>query len=176
MGKSKKQLTLTSQLLLHLYLAGEALRPIFSFYELRKLALFGSRASFNTTVYRLYKRGWIKMVDKDAQKFIKLTGKGELEALVAKAKMPVPEIWDKKWRMIIFDIPEDTKEKHHLLRDLLKHNDFYKLQASVYINPYPLNREAIKYLKETRLNQFIRIIKVEEMDNDTDLKKHFNLK
>jgi hypothetical protein len=49
------------------------------------------------------------------------------------------------------------------------------LQDSVYANPYPLNREAVKYLEETGLSEYIRIIKVEEMDNDRDLKKKFGL-
>jgi hypothetical protein len=61
------------------------------------------------------------------------------------------------------------------LRALLLKNNYYKLQDSVYINPYPLNREAIKYLKDTGLIEFIRIIRVDELDEDHDLKKRFGL-
>ena len=106
---------------------------------------------------------------------MRLTAEGQLEALLAKAKFPVPVKWDGKWRMVVFDIPEDSKEQRNKLRQLLKANNFYKLQASVYVNPYPLNREAVKYLQETKLIDYIRIIKVEEMDDDKDLKKHFQL-
>lgn len=116
------------------------------------------------------------MVDKDNERFIKLTRSGQLEALLVKARLAEkPKKWDGKWRMVIFDIPEDSHEKRDFLRYLLKKNNFKKLQASVFINPYPLNREAVSYLKETGLIHFIRIIKVEEMDDDTDLKKHFKL-
>ncbi len=175
MGKSKKELTLTSKFLSHLYLAHDFLLPFVSIPEFKKRALFGSYGSYRSSVYKLYKRGWIKFVNKDAQRFIKLTGKGQLRALLAKAKHPLPQKWDGKWRMIIFDIPEEAKELRNQLRNLLKENDFFKLQASVYVNPYSLNREAIKYLQETKLLPYIRILKIEEVDNDSDLKKHFNL-
>ncbi|MEK7161155.1 MAG: CRISPR-associated endonuclease Cas2, partial [Patescibacteria group bacterium] len=84
--------------------------------------------------------------------------------------------WDGQWRMVIFDIPEDFREKRDLLRSLLKRNQFIKLQASVFISPYALNREAIEYLNISGLKRYIRIIKIDEIDSDEDLKKRFNLK
>ncbi len=45
----------------------------------------------------------------------------------------------------------------------------------MFINPYSLNREAVSYLKESGLMDYIRILKVEEMDNDLDLQKKFKL-
>lgn len=75
----------------------------------------------------------------------------------------------------MFDIPEGCKEKRNVLRILLKQNGYIKLQASVYINPYPLNREAVRYLNNSGLRSYIRIIKVEEMDFEKDLIKKFGL-
>ncbi len=148
----------------------------FSPYALRSKFLFGrSYNSYRSAAYNLKKRGSIKFVSKNGKRFLQLTKKGELEILLAKAKMPVAGKWDGKWRMVVFDIPESAKQQRNQLRDLLKRNNFRKLQASVYINPYPLNREALKYLLETGLDGYIRIIKVEEMDNDKDLKKKFGL-
>ena len=95
--------------------------------------------------------------------------------LLIKAKMEKPKVWDGYWRMIIFDIPEDNHKDRDKLRGLLKRNDFVMLQASVFISPYPLNREAIAYLKQTGLKAYIRIIKVSELDDDVDMKKKFNL-
>ena len=172
----KKDFTFTSKLLLYLAAADEVLTPIMNPYALRNRILFGSQGSYRSTVYKLHKRGWIKIVDKNAQKFIRLTKAGQLEVLLAKARLPTPEKWDGKWRMVVFDIPEEAKGKRNLLRGLLKKNNFYQLQASVYINPYPLHREAVQYLQQSGLISYIRIIKVEEMDNDKDLRKRFKLK
>ena len=48
-------------------------------------------------------------------------------------------------------------------------------QASVFISPFRLNREAVWYLKKTGLIEYIRILRVDEMDEDKHLKKHFHL-
>ena len=106
---------------------------------------------------------------------MELTRSGELETLILKACLPKPASWDGKWRLIIFDIPESSKDKRNQLRWLIKKNGFTKLQASVFINPYPLNREAVAYLKQTGLMAYIRILRVDEIDSDAALKKHFNL-
>ena len=75
--------------------------------------------------------------------------------------------------MLIFDIAEDFHHLRDHFRWLLKSNSFRKWQASVFVSPYSLNREAIEYLEETKLINYIRILKVEEMDNDKDLRKVF---
>ncbi len=138
--------------------------------------LFGDLSRSSNVLYYLAKKGLIKIVDKHNERFIKLTNKGQLEALLSKARLKGErKKWDGKWRLIVFDIPEESREKRNHFRWLLKHNGFFKLQASVFISPYPLNREAVDYLKETGLINYIRILKVEEMDNDKDLRKHFSL-
>lgn len=172
----KRELTFTSKILLSLLVIGDVLAPFMTSRSLKRRFLHGiPDESYRKTLYYLLKRGLIRFVEKESGKFLALTNQGQLEALLTKAKRPKPAKWDGKWRMVIFDIPEDSKEQRNKLRSLLKANNFFKLQASVYVNPYPLNREAVLYLEKTKLIEYIRIIKVEEIDNDRDLKKHFNL-
>ena len=125
--------------------------------------------------YYLIKKGLISIEAKAGGRAIRLTRKGELEALLAKSVMAKPVRWDGKWRVVIFDIPESARHYRNRLRRLLKQRGFIQLQASVFISPYPLNREAISYLKETGLIKYIRILKVEEVDDDRDLRKKFKL-
>ncbi|MCL5666647.1 MAG: hypothetical protein M1383_02655 [Patescibacteria group bacterium] len=138
--------------------------------------LYGSRKKFQNTVSSLKRQGFIKMIRKRDEKFIKLTSKGELELLIQKAGVKKIDKWDGKWRLLIFDIPEKAREKRDLLRGLLKRNNFAKLQASVFVSPYPLNREAVTYIKTVGLVDYIRLLKVEEINDDQNLKKHFGLK
>jgi CRISPR-associated endonuclease Cas2 len=127
------------------------------------------------TLYRLKKQGSIKEISKNGRIFLKLTSKGQLELLIHKAGIEKDGLWDKQWRIIIFDIPEDCNAKRDALRRLLKKNSFVKLQASVFISPYSLNREAVSYLKQSGLINYIRLIRANEIDDDKDLKKKFNL-
>ena len=136
-----------------------------------------SYQSYANALNFLESKGLIRIFKKTSgEKFIELTYKGQMETLLLKARQnPVRQKWDGKWRLIIFDIPEDARDQRAQFRWLLKKNGFIKLQASVFINPYPLNREAVEYLKQTGLINYIRILKVEEMDNDAALRKQFQL-
>jgi len=135
-----------------------------------------NKPQFERAVRHLKNSGMVKIVEIQNQKFIKITKSGQLEVLLKKAKTKITGPWDGKWRLIIFDIPEASKDKREFLRSLLKRQGFYKLQASVYINPYPFNREAIDYLNQTGLIDFIRILRIDDMDNDKQLIKYFGLK
>jgi phenylacetic acid degradation operon negative regulatory protein len=171
----KKDLTFSSKVLMFLLAAYDLSVDFVSFRE----TLIGIHRKRDNGAYvmlnRLYQKGWIKFVNKNGERFLKLTQHGQIEALLAKARMARPQKWDGKWRVVVFDIPEDAKDKRSLLRGLLKRNGFLKLQASVYISPYPVNREAIRYLQETDLMNYIRIGRLEELDNDQDIKKKFGL-
>lgn len=129
------------------------------------------------TLYSLKRKGLVKEISKNGKRFLELTKKGEMEILLQKAheKIAPNGKWDGKWRLIIFDIPEDARDERDKLRRLLKKHQFFKLQASVFISPHPLNRAAIDYLKQTGLIHFIRFAKIEELDDDTDLKRKFKL-
>ena len=127
-------------------------------------------------VWNLNRGGLIDVFEKNNQKFIKLTKKGELKILMQKATWQKRNVWDQKWRLIMFDIPEGSRKQRNLLRKLLKQAGFIKLQESVFISPYELNRQAIDFLKRSGLMEFIRIMRVDDIDDDRQLKKKFNLK
>ncbi len=175
---AKKDFTLTSKILMTLLMAGDMF--LVTPHELRKRLWqgkpLGDQKNFYRIVIYLTKKGWLKYVDKNNQRFVKITKKGQLEALLSKARIyKKPKEWDGYWRIIMFDIPEESEDERNFFRYLLKKNGFVKLQHSVYISPYPLNRDAIKYLRETGLIEYIRIIKAEEIDSDKELKKKFKL-
>ncbi|MDR3642077.1 MAG: hypothetical protein P4L74_00420 [Candidatus Doudnabacteria bacterium] len=173
---AKKQNTLVNDILVFLGGLTDFLpRPLETPYQMvRRIRKLQYKEYYNA-LYQLKKRGVVKIEKKDGKNFVALTKKGALESLLIKANIQAQKIWDGKWRLLIFDIPIGANLERDRLRGLLKRYGFKKLQGSVFINPYPLNREAIEYLNQTGLDKFIRLLKVEEMDNDSDLRKHFGL-
>jgi CRISPR-associated endonuclease Cas2 len=172
---SKKYGTLTSELL-------SAIGEATGFFEWPLPGTYAwawkqwrNKKALRNSVYNLKRRGLISEARKNGKRFLELTSKGELESLLSKAILEKTQVWDKQWRLVMFDIPEDAKEKRNLLRALLKRNGFMKMQASVYVSPYPLNREALVYLKQSGLNRYIRIIRANEIDDDSDLVKKYRL-
>ncbi|TSA45220.1 hypothetical protein D4R52_02885 [bacterium] len=121
-----------------------------------------------------------KYIDKSLKKnqsFFHLTPKGRLQILkylhLEKFKL---KKWDKQWRLIIFDIPEDFKKWREYLRRELKELGFHPLQKSVYITPYPVTGELDRLLLERNLRKFFRYLTVSEIDDEKELKKVFKIK
>ncbi|MFZ1720413.1 MAG: hypothetical protein WAU28_03620 [Candidatus Moraniibacteriota bacterium] len=59
-------------------------------------------------------------------------------------KFKMPRKWDKKWRVVIFDIPEKDRVFRGILREHLHEIGFFKLQQSVFVHPYPCERQLMK--------------------------------
>jgi|SRR3989338_4281864 len=83
--------------------------------------------------------------------------------------------WDGKWRVVIFDVWESTREKRDSLRYEIKNFGFIQLQRSVWIYPYDC-AEFIELLKtDLSFGKNIRYMVVEKLDHDEKLRKYFKL-
>ena len=87
-----------------------------------------------------------------------------------------PDFWDKKWRVVIFDIPDKYRRRSRdALRDKLKEIGFCQLQKSVWVFPYPCENE-IQFLCELfNITPFVNIIVAESIYDDIKLKKYFKM-
>ena len=172
--------SLSGEILMYIFATGEILSSeFFNPYQFSKALRQGrlpKTKSLASAIYRLQKSGLIEFIEKGDERIYKLTKTGTMEALFAKAKLPKELSWDGKWRLMVFDIPEKARQYRSKLRQLLRKNNFKKFQASVYISPYALNMEAILYLQESGLSKYIRILRIDQADNEVELKKMFNLK
>lgn len=121
----------------------------------------------------------IKVEKINKQIYISLTEKGEKEAgkfQINKLKIKSPKKWDKKWRIIIFDIPEVTRIKRDAFRGKLKEFGFYQLQKSVWVYPYPCRKE-IDLLREffNLIPKNLRLLEVKKIEEDKFLRKIFQI-
>lgn len=108
-----------------------------------------------------------------------LTREGRIEIIKTLIKEEFPKRrWDGKYRVIIFDIPELSRKDRVFLRKELRWMGFVKVQRSVWVFPYDIEKELKCLLKLWRrdFEGDIRFGKVEELEPDQDLKQHFGLK
>ena len=94
---------------------------------------------------------------------------------VDKLKIKRQNIWDKKWRIIIFDIPESLKLKRDSLRLHLKQIGFIELQKSVFVCPWQCSNEVDFIIDFHELRKYVRVIIAETIDNELALKREFDL-
>lgn len=109
---------------------------------------------------------------------IALTPEGEKRAgkyQINDLKITKPKKWDKKWRMVIFDIPNVSRLIRDIFRKKLKEFGFYRFQQSAWVYPYPC-QEEVKLLRDF-LGVDSRQIQVFEanLEGDLFLRKIFKL-
>ena len=127
--------------------------------------------------YQLIKQKYIISIkDKDGKHFWRLSTKGLNIAEILMFKLDKKRRWDRRWRILIFDIPEDRKKYREFLRIKLRELGFCQLQKSVWATPYPIPDAFVWFLNSHKLSENVHYIVAEEISNNQKLKKFFKLK
>lgn len=131
------------------------------------------------TFYRLRKRGYIKFSEEKGQIYISFTAEGKKAAgwmQIDSLKIKKPKKWDKKWRIVTFDISNLKTLYREALRGKLKELGFCIFQKSVWISPFNCEDE-IKLLKDFfgLKDDEMRFIVAEKVENDEQFRKFFKL-
>src|SRR3990167_8551261 len=88
---------------------------------------YRKKGRINETISNLSKKGLITFEIKNGKKFVRLTKRG-LDQLakyqLGDLNIKRPKKWDKKWRMIVFDIKEKRRVTRDILRDTLNRLGF----------------------------------------------------
>jgi len=136
------------------------------------------KKSLETAISLLYKSKLIKEIyNKDGTSTMILSINGKKKALtynidnISVSKHP----WDKKWRIVIFDIPEKLKKVRESLRYQLKRLGFKELQHSVFVLPFKCEDEINYIVEFYNVRRFVRYIEASHIDNELDLKSKFSL-
>ena len=131
-----------------------------------------SNQIFYNAVYRLKEEGCLEEIEKNGEKRYRATlkGKAKIFRFFKKDKK-----WDGKWRIVIFDIPEEKKKMRNFFRKKLYELGFRILQESVWISPQNI-ADKIEYLIELcDAKNYVHYLLVEELDNKDVLMKLFKL-
>ena len=164
----------TAGIMAMVVLAPNALRVLKPFLKHKKK--YNLKYYLNQKAKKLIKDGLLKIKAEDGKQFLALTEKGERRLLYYKVKEKKKIKWDGKWRVVIFDVWENARQKRNLLRSEIKNFGFIQLQRSVWIYPYNC-AEFIELLKtDLSFGKNVRYMVVEKLDHDKNLRKRFDLK
>lgn len=111
-------------------------------------------------------------------KFLRLTPEGETKLRQLELhdyKFKKPKRWDKKWRLIIFDIKESRQGLRDKVRQTLMAIGFRRLQNSVWVYPYPCD-DLITLLKaDFKIGSELLYVIVNTIENDRKIRQNFGL-
>lgn len=149
-----------------------------SIYKMYKLMDYTARRRKYRSILaareRLVKHGLLRR----SRKFLELTAKGEKKLREWEHynyKLPRPEKWDGRWRVLIFDIPEKKRWLRDRIRDTLHAVGFKRLQRSVWVYPFDCE-DFITLLKaDFKIGKDLLYLIVEGLENDRHLRDHFGV-
>ena len=184
--KSFRKLRPTTQKILILLLAGVALalnhspRKHFQIIKaIRKNWEWIDKYNLHRNIKNLYRSHLIDTKDNsDGTTTIVLTERGKIHALtyqIDEMKIPPMKKWDKKWRIVMFDIPESRKKVRDAMARTLKNMGFAQLQKSVFIHPFECHNEINFVIEFFQTRSHVRCLIAENIDDELAWKKKFDL-
>lgn len=154
-----------------------ALRPFLNTDEYEAFKRFNF-PYLKKTLKRLEKQKLIEIEDQEDIQVVKITDVGRRRILrytLDELAIKKPRIWDKKWRLVSYDIPRKLDRRRQIFRDYLRGWRFYPLHESVYLHAYPCEKE-IEFLREyLQIGKFVRIFTVLKIENDKVFRDFFGV-
>jgi DNA-binding transcriptional ArsR family regulator len=138
------------------------------------------KQKYRNTFYYLKNNELLDIEYRGGQMYFSLTEEGKKKARKYKIddlKIEKPKQWDKKWRILIFDIESRHRAKREALRGKIKQLGLYQLQKSVWVSPYEFEKE-MKLLRDffgLELGQ-MKVITASQIEDDGPIRKFFGLK
>jgi len=164
----------SQKLLLILYFLTEKAREVKDeWVVLERIVSFLPPSAPRRNIYSLInyaqKAGEVKKKKYGTSLLFKLTEKGkekinEVFPLVDFNKKK----WDRSWRVLIYDIPETKKSQREMLRRKIIELGFGKLSGSVYISPFPIEREMVNFLEKYGLTEKVLFLTTENIFSGGD--------
>lgn len=175
---------LARQIILSFIDMGRGVLPFFDKYNINRIAFkeydnfrIDDKVKFQKAIYKLKQDKFIRKYYDNKVCYIELTDKGKdklKRCLIDELELPSNiKLWDGKWRIVIFDIPNDKSKTRDYLRRKLLFFGFIELQRSVYVFPFDCLDE-INYLKNNLyIKPYVQYIVADRIETETDLIKIF---
>lgn len=114
------------------------------------------KSGLSMAIKSLRERGFVEVEeDKTDQIIVKLTSLGK-EALGDLSFSE--EEWDKKWRIVIFDVPETKRGVRDLFRRRLKDWGFKQWQRSVWVSRNNVTEKLRKLITKLGVEDFVAVV------------------
>jgi len=103
-------------------------------------------------------------------------GKKAMQAGAIRALRPLKQnMWDRKWRIVIFDIPNYSKASRDAFAAALKRLGFLPVQKSVFMCPYPCEEELEVVADFYGVSGNVDIITAERITKEEEWRRIFGL-
>ena len=97
------------------------------------------------------------------------------ESSIWTLRIVTPKQWDKRWRLVLFDIPTNKNKRRDAFRLRIRELGLVLYQNSVWVYPYPLEEPILAIADFYKLKSYISFVVAEKISGEANLRKHFKL-
>ncbi len=138
-----------------------------------------SNKRISDTFTNLRRGGMLNVETRNNQIYISLTRKGRHRAgrfQIDYLEIQKPKQWDRKYRVLIFDISHKKKIKREALRGKLRELGFYPFQKSVWVHAFDC-QEEVALLRDFfgLTSDELNLMLAEKIEDDKRLREFFKL-
>jgi len=144
-------------------------------FDIDKKFLRNNKRSINSSRQKLVEKG---LLEYSGEGFLRLTPLGEKTLRKIELKnyqLEKPKRWDKKWRVLIFDIKETHKSLRDKVRNTLVSIGFERLQNSVWVYPYDCEDLITLFKADFEIGKEVLYIIADKIENEKVLLNNFDL-
>ena len=130
------------------------------------------------TIKRLEEQKLVEIAEENNMQVVKITNHGKqkiIKMALDELVIQKPKIWDGKWRLLSFDVPEKLAQERKRFVEYLNAWGFYPLHKSVYLHAYPCF-EQVEFLREyMNIGEHVRNFVVAKIENDKLFRDFFDV-
>lgn len=112
------------------------------------------KTSYKNSVSKMIKSDLIEKSIENGNPVLRITSQGRK---ILTRNFPLFNLqqkpWDRKWRVLIFDIPEKKRWRRDSSRNKLKNLGFGMIQQSVWISPHPFDDDIREFVNNLGLTK-----------------------
>ncbi|MDO8591714.1 MAG: hypothetical protein Q7R60_02200 [bacterium] len=126
-----------------------------------------SHADTGRLLYDLKRMGLVEVAKEAGHIKFTLTPAGAYrlqELVVDEIRIPRPGKWDKKWRLVAFDIPVKQSRQRQLLVEKLQALHFVMLQKSLWAHPYPCFKQVQEIASHYNMLRYCSLLEISQAD------------
>lgn len=130
------------------------------------------------SLHRLEKQKLVEITQENGVQVVKITSNGRrrlIKMALDELAVEKPKIWDGRWRLVSFDLPEKLANTRKILVEYLNAWGFYPFQKSVYLHAYHCFKQ-VEFLREyLGVGEYVRMLTVSEIENDSLFRDFFGV-
>ncbi|NBJ68107.1 MULTISPECIES: phenylacetic acid degradation operon negative regulatory protein PaaX [Clostridia] len=116
-----------------------------------------------SAISRMSKQEWVVSRKEANKSYYSLTerGKKRMEEAAGRIYRLEPETWDGKWRMLLYNIPEEKRQIRDELRKELIWSGFGLLSNGVWITPNNLKEQIYDIIDKYKIKEYVYFFEAE---------------